>query len=482
MNTRFPLYAQILLWFFTNLLVLAAAFFVLLRAQFHSGFDWLLAAGAGQRLQALSDVITADLGQQPQPEWGDVLKRFEEAYRLRFHLLDNLNGKAIAGESVELPPQVRALIPGYRGVRTRPSRSQDLPVVRQGENTKFIVRTSGPTRYWALVRVAIRGPESPQPTLATLAIVSTSLSAGGLFFDVKPWLVLGLGAVVLSALLWLPFVRLLTQSVRQMTQATGRIAEGRFDQRVKSHRRDELGALAHSVNSMAERLAGFVSGQKRFLGDIAHELCAPLARIQLALGILEQRTGDKNKDSVQDLREEVEHMSSLVNELLSFSRASLGSAKIELQPVRLLRVAEEAAKREADGNDQIRLEVPSDLYALAEPDLLVRALSNLLRNSLRYAGQAGPITVSAQKEGRQVLLIVTDCGPGVPEAELARIFDPFYRVDPSRNAATGGGGLGLAIVKTCIEVCQGSVHCENRSPSGLETTISLLACEITGTE
>ena len=224
---------------------------------------------------------------------------------------------------------------------------------------------------------------------------------------------------------------------------------------------------------MAGRLAGVVTGQKRFLGDIAHELCAPLSRTQMALGILEQRADDKQKAYVEDLREEVQHMSSLVNELLSFSKASLGATATKLGPVRLRAIAEEAARRESIEGAQVRLDVPADLSVLAEPELLVRALANLLRNAVRYAGEAGPITVSARQDDAEVLLTVADCGPGVPEPELARIFDPFYRLDASRDATTGGVGLGLAIVKTCVESCRGSVSCRNRQPSGLEVTIRL---------
>ena len=301
------------------------------------------------------------------------------------------------------------------------------------------------------------------------------MSAGGLFFDYKPWVAVGLGAVLFSALLWAPLVRGITHSIAQMTHTTRQIAEGRFDARTREGRRDELGLLGQSINRMAARLAGFVTGQKRFLGDVAHELCSPLARIQVALGILEQRADEKQQGYVNDLREEVQHMSSLVNELLSFSKASLGVSTIKLKPVRLREVVDKAVSREEAEGAQIRLEVADDLCVLAEPELLLRSLANLLRNAIRYAGAAGPITVSARRADQDVVITVSDCGPGVPEAELAQIFDPFYRLDSSRDASTGGVGLGLAIVKTCVESCRGTVACRNRQPSGLEVDLKLRA-------
>jgi two-component system sensor histidine kinase CpxA len=490
MKLRFPLYAKILLWFFLNLILLAAVFLALLRAQFHSGFDWLLAAGAGQRIQAVGDVITSELGDRRRTEWTDVLKRFNDAYQLQFFLFNN-DGTQIAGETIQLPPPVQARLPAQRGpvmrprppdntvnnptLEDRPDRPPPAVTGPPGENPKFVVRTLQPTRYWVLMRLAVQDPGMPRPMPATLVVLSSTLSAGGLFFDFRPWLAVGFGVMVLSALLWLPLVRSLTRSIGQMTQATRQIAEGRFDGRVNEQRRDELGSLGQSINRLAARLSGFVVGQKRFLGDIAHELCAPIARIQMALGILEQRADDKNKAYVEDLREEVQHMSSLVNELLSFSKASLGAATTKLTAVRLRDVAAEAIRRESTADVQVQLEIPDDSLALAEPELLVRALANLLRNAIRYAGSAGPITLSARRENNEIWLTVADCGPGVPEAELARIFDPFYRLDVSRDATTGGVGLGLAIVKTCVESCRGTVSCCNRQPSGLEMTIKLLS-------
>ncbi|MBI3881994.1 MAG: HAMP domain-containing histidine kinase, partial [Verrucomicrobia bacterium] len=262
----------------------------------------------------------------------------------------------------------------------------------------------------------------------------------------------------------------------QMTVATERIAEGNFEARVATKRSDELGSLAGAINRMAARLAGFVTGQKRFTGDIAHELCAPIARIQMALGILEQRADENQKAYVDDLREEVQHMSSLVNELLSFSKASLRPKENKLDPVPLAPLAQRVVAREThNGTGDVRVEIPAELSALAEPELLARALANLVRNALHHAGSAGPITVSAASEGGRVTLSVSDSGPGVPEESLAQIFDPFFRLDASRTRDTGGVGLGLAIVKTCVDACQGTVTARNRAPTGLQVDIVLRA-------
>ena len=113
-------------------------------------------------------------------------------------------------------------------------------------------------------------------------------------------------------LLWVPFVRGLTRSIGELTGAAERITEGQFDIQVRAKRRDELGRLGHAVNQLAGRLGGFVTGQKRFLGDVAHELCSPLARLQMALGILEERAEERHRPCLEDLRTEAQEMSQLV--------------------------------------------------------------------------------------------------------------------------------------------------------------------------
>jgi two-component system sensor histidine kinase CpxA len=290
--------------------------------------------------------------------------------------------------------------------------------------------------------------------------------------DFTPWIAAAGAIILFSLLFWLPLVRGIARSLREMTSATARIAEGQFDIPVRENRGDELGLLARSINQMSARLAGFVHGQKRFLGDIAHELCSPLARAQMALGIMEQQM---SAASLADLREEVQQMSSLVNELLSFSKASLAAGRIKLQSLALREIIDRAIERENLTDAAINSLIPDDLRVNAEPDLLCRAISNLLRNAIKYAGDAGPLEAAAERKGAEIILTISDNGPGVPEDALPQLFDPFYRVDISRTRDTGGTGLGLAIVKTCVESCGGRVACQNHIPHGLSVIITLQA-------
>ena len=288
-----------------------------------------------------------------------------------------------------------------------------------------------------------------------------------------------LAVVLLSMACWLPFIRGLTRSIRQLTRATGQIAEGHFEVSLPLHRRDELGQLNHSIHQMAERLSGFVHGQKRFLGDIAHELCSPIARMQMAMGILEQRAENEQAEYVADVQAELEHMSTLINELLAFSKAQIATSGAALTTVNVADTVRRVLERENSSGAQIETDVNSDLEVMAHPDYLFRSLANLVRNAIRYAGQGGPIVVSASNGGEDVHISVADNGPGLPEAELENVFKPFYRPEYARQRETGGTGLGLAIVRSCVEACGGSVSCRNRAPKGLIVDILLPSVKAT---
>ena len=486
MKLRFPLYAQLLTWFFLNLVLLAAGFYLVLRSQFHFKLDSLLAGAAGERIESIVNVVESELAENPPAQWTQVLARFQSGYGLAFYAF-NGEGTQVAGEAVELPAEVKAKLrdfPGRPGGPNSPMPGQFPPrggrpgmAGQRGGHPKFLIRAGNPVRYWIGVRVPLPGGEDRRRgEPGFLFAVSDSIGGGGLLFDVKPLVISGFAAVLLSVVFWGFLVRSLTRKLAQMTRATEQIAEGHFDVVVATTRNDELGQLGQAINRMSTRLEGFVTGQKRFLGDIAHELCSPLARMQMALGILEQRADAKQSEYVQDVREEVQEMSELVNELLSFSKAGLKARDIPLQSVLLRPLIDAVIQKEAP--EGCVVEVPSDLTVLAEPELLSRAVANLVRNAIRYAGKAGPIEIKSSATADQVTLIIQDSGPGVPEAALARLSEPFYRPDTARTREQGGAGLGLAIVRSCVEACQGTLSIQNRKPTGLVVTLSLKPAKI----
>lgn len=495
MKVRFPLYAKILFWFFLNLLILGVGFVIFFNLEV--GFNSAIERQAHDRLRPIEQLIMAELAPSPRQDWDDVLKRFSTAYGVQFALFRN-SGDQVAGEQLKLPRQVLTELsqhgprpggppemapddPARDGFappredgpqQQRPRGPGAMPMhLPDGPAGMFFIHADG--NYYAGLRTRIERRDMP-PQPMTLIAVSKTLSAGGLFLDFRPWAIAGVVVILVSALFWFPIIRRLTKSVSKMTVATQSIAAGNFDVHVADNRRDELGQLGEAINTMAVRLKGLVTGQKRFLGDTAHELCSPIARIQLHLGILEESAHPQDKPRIEELREEVQQMSALVNELLSFSKASLEPAAVKLQPVRVKTIADQAAKRESVPGSQINVEVAEDIGVLADPELLIRTIGNLLRNAVRYAGTCGPITITADRAEDLVRIHIRDCGPGVPDESLPQLFDPFYRPEVARDRESGGVGLGLAIVKTCVESCHGLVSCQNLKP-GFEVTIELQA-------
>ena len=477
-RVRLPLYGKILVWFFLNLVIVAAVFALLFNAQFNFNLDWFFFTGARERMEAVRDLIVGELDSTAPDEWGAVLKRYGTAHHVRFGLFDD-DANPLVGDTADLPEEVRTRIVDrtfFPPSRTAtPAPATPRPDQRRRwprPPLRALVRTTDPTQYWLLASARLDNMLAGDPMRVVLVARSPSLSAGGLIFNPKPWLALIAGVFVFSLLFWLPLVHGITRTIGRMMQATRQIADGRFDVRVALRRRDELGGLAESIDQMAARLDGLVTGQKRFLGDIAHELCSPLVRLQMALGILEQHATETQAPFVKSATEKAAQISALVAELLTFSKADIGASTAPLENVALTDIVAEAVRREAT-DTALDIAIPAHLRVTAAPELLVRALANLLRNALQHG--AGPITLRAEARGDTVTLAVADTGPGVPEADLPRLFDAFYRVDPSRTRATGGTGLGLAIVKTCIESCAGTVTAGNRAPHGLEILLHLRA-------
>lgn len=480
---------KILAGLLANVLLVGALFAAVLLVQVRINPAWTLAGRAGDRLQVLAQSLVADIAPLSTNELPALLRQYETTYRLPFLILTD-EARPLAGTPSQLPPEVLLEAQRSRGPRlARAGRGAAGPPglgrgpVEGGRGPRWmlppgpagpepfprtVLRAGRPPAYWIVIQL----PLPARHPARTLVLRSESLWSGGLLLDTRPWLLAGLATLVVSGLFWLPFVRRITRDIRRMTHQTATIAAGRFDSRLDLHRGDELGRLADAIDRMAAQLARHVEGQRRFLGDAAHELCSPLARMQTAVAILEARGDHPSPSHLTDLREELDEMAALVEELLAYARAAHGRPP-RLEPVQLRPLLDRAWAREGRPDATFLVELPDDALVLADPALLLRALANLLRNAVRYAAHAGPIEVTARPEPQHWILSIADQGPGVPPDDLERIFEPFYRPETSRHRDFGGAGLGLAIVRTCIDACGGTVSARLRQPQGLQILLEL---------
>jgi two-component system sensor histidine kinase CpxA len=485
---------KILLLAVLNLVLLAALMIGFGLWQLRIGPESLLLGPARDRILWIGNAFSVEFESTPPGERDSLIEAFGKRYGADFFLVHPEGW--IAGPRVELPPELlekirRAAPPPVEGRLPPPRREPPPPDDDKGKRgpppplqppprrepaeSVFLEITRHPTRYWAGVRINVSAPDIRQGTPAVLLIRTGSFFNSTLFFDWELLIGVALSVAAVTALCWLPFIRALTRSIAQMDRVTAQIAEGRFDAHVAHTRSDELGHLGREINRLGARLQGFVKNQKRFVGDIAHELCAPIARIQFALGILERKADGELRPHVAVLNEEIQEMSALVNELLSFSKAGLDAGTTPLAAVGVAAVAQKAVAREAFASGSIEVAIAPDVLVMANEALLLRALSNVVRNAIRYAGDQGPITITAARRDSEVEISVADQGPGLPKEELEEVFAPFYRPESARTRETGGAGLGLAIVRTCVEACGGTVACRNRKPRGLEVNIRLQA-------
>lgn len=515
MRVSYPLSLKVSLWLMLNLLLLAGlgvGFFVLN----HGGLAWsaLVAGPAGEPGQMLFNLIAGEAGAAAPEGRQAVLQRFGEAANAEFFLF-GADERLLAGNPVILPASVHARMefrgagwappgapgPGFapkggpprkgegdpeagrrrepaadgveRRPRERPRFAAEPGALGARPIHRFIERSDTPTGYWVAMRVAyVPSDRGNRPIPAMLVARVGSLWAVLTLLGHHTWLLAGGGVLALSVLFWLPLVRSITRSIGQLTKATEQIAEGRFETRVTTSRSDELGQLGDSVNRMATRLDAHMHGQKRFLGDVAHELCSPIARLQLATGILSEQAPDQLKPALGDIRDEVQQMGTLVNELLAFTKSGLQARQVVLGAHDLEPLVREAVTREG-GGERVTLALAPGLRVQAEPDVLRRALANLIRNALRYAGANGPVTVRAERDGDRVVIAVEDEGPGVPPADLDRLGEPFFRPELARSREGGGVGLGLAIVRESIAACRGEVRFANRTPHGFRAELRL---------
>ena len=490
MRFRLPLYGTFLTWLVANILLVIGAVFFCFPDRQNFGWSVLLTQAARERLHSLGVGLATDMGPLIARELKIDLNRYDAEYQMRSGLYLG-DGRRVAGADHPLPHAVSdelrrtdvlmlAAIPGplrnnlnaLASDATRPLVLPAWPPLDANElrRQQFVLHAD--ERWWVGIRAPMLRPDGTLSPVTVLFDTSSFLRLA-LFLRVTPWLATALALVVLSIVFWLPLLWSLSRAMSRILLAVERIADGHFEARSGIVRGDELGRVAHAVDTVGMRLENFVNSQRHFLADIAHEVRSPLGRMQLGLGILEKHQPESAAATFSEVYEEAQVMTELINELLAFSRAGVGDARLPALSMSLRGLVLEAVQRE-DARDHVRVAVPESLQVRVNTSLLVRALGNLIRNAVRYAGtERGAIEVVAEPLDEMIAVKVMDRGPGVPELALLKLGDPFYRPEVARSRSSGGIGLGLATVRNCVSACGGKVIFRNRTGGGFEAEIQL---------
>jgi signal transduction histidine kinase len=262
--------------------------------------------------------------------------------------------------------------------------------------------------------------------------------------------------------------------IRKIAASIALFGQGNLSVRVKTGRQDEIGQLGRSFNQMAERLQRLIVSERRLLGDISHELRSPLARLKFAVKLA--RTSADSNAALDRIDRDVDRISSLVADILQITYIESDPAAEMLEVTHAADIMDEvmhdcAVEAEIRGC-KIALTGQLGGEIRGNPELLRRAVENVLRNGIRYSPENSTIDVSMAEDSNAAVIAIRDYGTGVPEDALAKIFDPFFRVDESRDATAGGSGLGLSIAKQAVLVHHGTIKAENASP-GLRVQITI---------
>ncbi len=387
------------------------------------------------------------LQNEPLEELPDLIARSEERFGVRIFVVD------AAGNEIQqrkLPPPARRVLRKLQGAPRRVAdHTPNGPVMGHD----FFRQDEG------RMRVIVMPPRG-------------SGRLAGLLQE-NWWLRVSL-AVLASGLVCYLLSLLLTRRIKRLGQTARSLADGDLDARidVRPAGGDETDQLARDFNRMAEQLQERIQAQRRLLSDVSHELRSPLARMQVALALLRRgNTGDNAH--IERIEREADRLEELISQLLSVPDGEIPlTDHIDLVFLLDELCTDAGFEGKARG---VRVQFHSELSELTiatHGDLLKKCFENILRNALHHSPEGARVQVALTTTGSDCTVTVQDAGPGIPESELERVFDTFYRVDTARARETGGYGLGLAIARRACEAHAGSISAANIEP-GLEVTVCL---------
>ena len=283
---------------------------------------------------------------------------------------------------------------------------------------------------------------------------------------------------LVTAAMGVVFSKALTRRIAQLLRGIHTVREGEYSHRVTVKGGDELSRLADEFNELTGRLQTTEEVRRRFVSDASHELKTPLASIRLLTDSILQADhmdGETAREFLTDIGDEAERLTRITEKLLTLTRLDtaheLHRAPVDVKTV-VERVEHMLSPLARAANVSLEMDLQPGCVILATEDDLYQVAFNLMENAVKYNLPGGTVTVTLKRTAEQVILLVEDTGVGIPEDDLPKIFDRFYRVDKARSRAAGGTGLGLSIVRDTVRQHNGSVDARRREQGGTCFTVT----------
>ena len=418
---------------------------------------------------ALSATLTADTVREYID--GSLMGSLDNAGRIRILVTD---------------PSARVLYDSdeYRATQNRYALLSEVTAALKGYDVAASEYRDGAFRSRAATPVMYRGV-----TIGAVYVYENDADQARLLTDIQSNLrTISIVICVVVLIMSIVFSKALTRRIGDLLRAIRIVREGEYSHRVSIRGGDELSQLAGEFNQLTDRLQTTEEVRRRFVSDASHELKTPLASIRLLTdSILQTEEMDMPtvKDFVSDIGEEAGRLTRISEKLLTLTRMD-SAAPLERLPVNVRDVLEKVRHMLTPLAEESRItvetELAGDCVVLATEDDLYQIAFNLMENAVKYNVPGGRVMVSLLGMGDLVLLTVEDTGVGIPEADLPKIFDRFYRVDKARSRAAGGTGLGLSIVRDTARQHGGAVTVCRREPEGTRFEVAFPRYEPKGGE
>lgn len=391
----------------------------------------------------------------------EIVKQTSLSYKVRIMIVD---------------PSDTVLVDSYDQYTLSTLRTRETEEALAGQQASNLYRHESDYILYSAVPIVDRSQ--------TVGTCFVSTDANAIFSDIalfmeKLWVII-LIAIGVSMLVSVLFADIVSKPIERLTESVKTIAKGRYDVKVRVDGRDEISALGDAFNSMTTKLATVDERRKQFVSNVSHELRTPMTSIKIVSDtLLSEPHWDESvyREFMADIDGEIDRLNNIIDSLLYLVRLEKEDFQMTLTPTRVGTVIERVVKTMGPIANQRRIHLethmPKSFHMPLDSEKIQQCLLNIIGNAVKYTPEHGRIDVSLFEERDHICILVSDTGIGIPEKDLAYIFDRFYRVDEARARQTGGTGLGLSIAQQIVHAHGGVIDVVSELGKGTDVTIRL---------